>query len=322
MNIVTPIPTTVSFITANVNTEAARRDNTQRETIPALSALENSAAEAGLGSEADRVKSQNQAPPALTYERPQPQTSQNQQADGQNSLEKDNADDPSAGKENAENRQKELQDQVEQKELEDLKQRDLEVRAHELAHASTGGQYSGTPQFEYETGPDGKRYAVGGEVSIDISAESTPEATIRKMQQVKAAALSPAEPSPQDLRVATEATQKSVEARNEIIEEKAEKAQSAFNRLLTDEPKLSESNIVSGEVPDLDDIVDAIDIGIPNRALDSGPVTETVSLKISEEGFDQRLANRDENISQRVAVIENFYQKVSLPRTEGFSQST
>jgi hypothetical protein len=318
MNIVTPIPTTVSFITANVNTEAARRDNSQRETIPALSALENSAAEAGLGSEADRVKAQSSAPQSLTYERPQPQTTQNQQADGQNDLTKDNAEDPSAGKENAESRQKELQDQAEQKELEDLKQRDLEVLAHELAHSSTGGQYSGTPQFEYETGPDGKRYAVGGEVSIDISDESTPEATIRKMQQVKAAALSPAEPSPQDLRVASEATQKSVEARNELIEEKAEKAQSAFKQLITDEPKPSENSIVAGEVPDLDDIIDAIDIGIPSRDLDADaqvdPVAEAVGLEVSEDGFDQKLAIRDENINQRVTVIENFYQKVSLPR--------
>jgi hypothetical protein len=321
MNIVTPIPTTVSFVTANVNTEAARRDNSQRETIPATTALENSAAETGLGSEADRVKGQSQASQALTYERPQPQTTQNQQADGQNGLTKDNAEDPSAGKENAEDRQKELQDQAEQKELEDLKQRDLEVRAHELAHSSTGGQYSGTPQFEYETGPDGKRYAVGGEVSIDISAESTPEATIRKMQQVKAAALSPAEPSAQDLRVATEATQKSVEARNELIAEKAENAQKAFEQLISEEPKLSESNVVSGRVPNLDDIVDAVDVGIPSRTLDIDPVVDAVGLEIDDGNFVQRLENREENINQRVAVIENFYQKVSLPRSEGFRQS-
>ncbi|MEQ9335590.1 MAG: putative metalloprotease CJM1_0395 family protein, partial [Miltoncostaeaceae bacterium] len=30
-------------------------------------------------------------------------------------------------------------------------------------HAAAGGQYAGAPSFTYQTGPDGKRYAVGGE---------------------------------------------------------------------------------------------------------------------------------------------------------------
>eukprot|EP01026_Neomeris_dumetosa_P079469 TRINITY_DN868_c0_g2_i1.p1 TRINITY_DN868_c0_g2~~TRINITY_DN868_c0_g2_i1.p1 ORF type:complete len:220 (+),score=7.98 TRINITY_DN868_c0_g2_i1:23-682(+) len=98
MNIVTPIPTTVVFTTANVNTEAARRDNVQRETIPQTSGLENSAAETGLGSESDRVKTAGQQPQPVTYERPQP--AQAQTTDGQgNPLDQDNGEDPSAGRE-------------------------------------------------------------------------------------------------------------------------------------------------------------------------------------------------------------------------------
>lgn len=319
MNIVTPIPTTVSFVTANVNTEAARRDNTLRETVPATSALENSAAETGLGSEADRVKAPGQSPSPLTYERPQ--SSQSQQAAGQNGLAKDNADDPSAGKENAESRQQEQQQHAEQKELEELQQRDLEVRSHEKAHASTGGQYSGTPSYEYQTGPDGRRYAVGGEVSIDISAESTPEETIRKMQQVKAAALSPTEPSPQDLRVATEAIQRTVEARNEIIEAKAEQADKAFKELIAGQSEqVSSANTISN-TPDLDDIIDANDISLPNRTLDEDPVAEAVGLEADSEGFRRDLASRDEKIIQRASVIESFYQQVSLAKTEGFRQN-
>jgi hypothetical protein len=322
MNIVTPIPTTVSFVTANVNTEAARRDNTLRETVPATSASENSAAETGVGSEADRVKAPGQPPPPLTYERPQNQSAQNQQADGKNSSDKDNGEDPSAGKENAESRQ---QEQAEQQELEDLKQRDLEVRSHEQAHASIGGQFAGPPQYEYETGPDGERYAVGGEVSIDISEENTPEETIRKMQQVKAAALAPAEPSPQDLRVATEATQKSVEARNEIIEEKAERLEKAFTEQsaeISTDDKDREASTVEQSIPDLDDIVDGIDVaGVPKRSLDNDPVAEAVGLETGSENFRQALANRDTVITQRVAVIENFYQQISLPRDENLRQS-
>lgn len=319
MNIVTPIPTTVSFVTGNVNTEAARRDNTLRETVPATSALENSAAETGLGSEADRVKTPGQPPPPLTYERPLPL--QNQHSDAQNASAKDNADDPSAGKENAESRQQEQQKQAEQKELEDLKQRDIEVRSHEQAHASIGGQYSGSPQYEYATGPDGRRYAVGGEVSIDISAESTPEETIRKMQQVKAAALSPAEPSPQDLRVATEATQKAVAARNEIIDEKAQQAERAFKEFSAEQSKqISRANTVSS-APELDEIIDANDISVPNRTLDEDPLAQTVNFEGDSEKFGAALASRDEKVIQRVSVIENFYQQISLAKTAGFSQS-
>lgn len=92
--------------------------------------------------------------------------------------------------------------------LEKLKQRDQEVKAHEQAHASVGGQYAGSASFTYQTGPDGVRYAIGGEVSVDLSAvKDDPQATIDKMTQVQQAALAPAEPSPQDRKVASQAGQ-------------------------------------------------------------------------------------------------------------------
>lgn len=102
------------------------------------------------------------------------------------------------------------------KQVEELKDRDREVRVHEQAHAAVGGQYAGSPSYEYQTGPDGKRYAVGGEVSIDVSEEEKPEDTIQKMQIVRAAALAPAEPSTQDLKVAAEASQKENQARAQV----------------------------------------------------------------------------------------------------------
>ncbi|MCH8129990.1 MAG: hypothetical protein IIC70_08840, partial [Acidobacteria bacterium] len=59
--------------------------------------------------------------------------------------------------------------------------------------AAAGSNASGGPTFEFTTGPDGKRYAVGGEVQIDTSAvDGDPQATIQKMQQVRRAALAPA----------------------------------------------------------------------------------------------------------------------------------
>lgn len=110
-------------------------------------------------------------------------------------------------------------EQTEQKEVEDLKARDTEVRLHEQAHAAVGGQYAGSPSYEYETGPDGRQYAVGGEVSIDVSEENEPEDTVSKMQVVRAAALAPAEPSTQDYKVAAEASQKEQRARAEVAKQ-------------------------------------------------------------------------------------------------------
>jgi len=109
----------------------------------------------------------------------------------------------------------------EQKDVEELKRRDKQVRAHEMAHVAAGaGLVRGGPSYEYEVGPDGKRYAVEGEVSIDTASEMEPEATIAKMQRVKRAALAPSEPSGTDRAVATQASRTEAKARAELSEEK------------------------------------------------------------------------------------------------------
>jgi hypothetical protein len=84
-----------------------------------------------------------------------------------------------------------------------LKARDAEVRAHEQAHQSVGGQYAGSASYTYQSGPDGRQYAIGGEVPINVApVQGDPQATIDKMQVVKAAALAPAEPSSADRQIA------------------------------------------------------------------------------------------------------------------------
>lgn len=96
--------------------------------------------------------------------------------------------------------------QAEEALLRQLRSADRNVRAHEAAHAAVGGQYAGAPSFDYRQGPDGQRYAVAGEVPIDIAPVSgDPQATIRKMSQVAQAALAPVDPSAQDRRVAARA---------------------------------------------------------------------------------------------------------------------
>lgn len=109
----------------------------------------------------------------------------------------------------------------EKKEQEKLEKTDQKVRAHEQAHLAAGaGLVRGGASFEYTRGPDGKMYAVGGEVKIDISpVPGKPDQTIRKMERVIAAALAPVDPSPQDRMVATLARNIQSKARMEKSEE-------------------------------------------------------------------------------------------------------
>ena len=99
----------------------------------------------------------------------------------------------------------------------ELKSTDREVRAHEQAQATAGGQHAGAPSYEYQRGPDGRQYAVGGEVPIDTSTvPGDPKATIDKMDVVKRAALAPAEPSGQDRSVAAQADAKKRQAQADL----------------------------------------------------------------------------------------------------------
>ncbi len=118
---------------------------------------------------------------------------------------------------------KKLTPQQERK-VEELKRIDRHVRAHEQAHVAAGGPYvRGGPSYSYVIGPDGKRYAVAGEVTIDMSpVPGDPDATIRKEETVRRAALAPSDPSPQDLAVAAKAQQIEMEAELEKMKEEAE----------------------------------------------------------------------------------------------------
>lgn len=314
MNIAAPALTAFPLNTANLNTEAARRDNVARETVPQLTNTENSAAESGLGSESDRVKTPGQAPQPVTYEKPSlnPQSA----LQGEGGQQKDNAEDPSAGKQDAQDQQESAS---EQKKIQELKQRDQEVRAHEQAHAAVGGQHAGAPSYEFETGPDGKRYAVGGEVSIDISEGKTPDETLRKMQQVRAAALAPAEPSPQDLRVASEAQQRAAEARQEIARDSAQNAQQAVQSVADGQSGQQDS---ATSTPELSDIVEGGGVSPPRRTLqETDPVAEAVGLESPGTEFRHGQASLDVEISARSLRIDSFYQQVSQPRAYSLQHS-
>ena len=104
-----------------------------------------------------------------------------------------------------------------------LQARDTEVRAHEAAHQAAGGGMTGGASYTYEKGPDGRMYAVGGEVSISTKGGSTPEETIANARQVQAAAMAPANPSGQDFAVASSAKVMEMKAQQELAKEQQEK---------------------------------------------------------------------------------------------------
>lgn len=107
-----------------------------------------------------------------------------------------------------------------------LQARDREVKNHEQAHLAAAGRYSrGGPTYTFQQGPDGRRYAIGGEVGIDTSKEKTPEETIEKMQTVRRAAMAPASPSAADRAIAAAASAAEAQARQELQAEEAKETQ-------------------------------------------------------------------------------------------------
>lgn len=125
---------------------------------------------------------------------------------------------PSGGRE-----QQELQEQQDLDISRELAERDREVRAHEQTHASIGGQYASAPSYTYERGPDGRMYAVEGEVKIDTSPiPNDPQATLEKAEVIQRAALSVAEPSSADRAAAADARAMAAEARTQILQSESD----------------------------------------------------------------------------------------------------
>lgn len=136
--------------------------------------------------------------------------------------------------------------------LTELKARDIEVRAHEQAHLSAaGGHATGGASFSYQKGPDGQSYAVGGEVGIDLSAESDPSATIQKMQTIKRAALAPASPSSTDRQVAAQAEVKESQARQEVLQEQQEQLLHAKEGTVTSTEPTKAEHTSTSESPSI-----------------------------------------------------------------------
>lgn len=128
--------------------------------------------------------------------------------------------------------------------LQKLQRRDQEVRTHEQAHLSAAGRYArGGISLSYQKGPDGVSYAVGGEVGIDLGEEASPEATLRKMQIIKRAALAPANPSGADRQIAAQAAAKEARARQENLRENQEELLKAISATPPEEDDFSKATV-------------------------------------------------------------------------------
>ena len=242
MNITPQAPNLSIPTVLNPHTESLRRENNQREIITQPSAPSQSAAEKGVASDKERGRTPAQnnanidfasiskqaelANSSISEQKDQQNQEKNQQTNQEST--QDSAESKSSSQEakeqsatNHHGEEQSRQQELEQARIiSELQKRDKEVRAHESAHAAVGGSVTGAPSLSYKTGPDGKRYAVEGEVSVDLSTvKGNPSATIAKMQKVHAAALAPVQPSVQDTRVASIATQKILQAQSELLAE-------------------------------------------------------------------------------------------------------
>ncbi|WP_240224797.1 putative metalloprotease CJM1_0395 family protein [Rheinheimera hassiensis] len=204
----------VSINTANPPTEMARRDAVRRDLFEPVKETAKPGTEKPVATDEKARPGNNGGAQVNLYDASGKETETQQAIDGRGEK-SDNQQD-----EKGEQAPKQQAEQQEQQEVQELKARDQEVKTHEQAHAAVGGRYAGAPSYSYELGPDGKQYAVGGEVQIDISPiPGDPQTTVQKMQQVRAAALAPAEPSAADRRIAAEAAQRQIQAQAELVKQ-------------------------------------------------------------------------------------------------------
>lgn len=278
MNIVTPFPS-ININTANVYTETARRDNQLREVIPPAAANTAGSTENKAQSDAEKAKLPGNSD-SSTYNASGKIADDKTIAQREGNADSDQNDAEQEKQQAAEevSEQEELQLEQELQQIKELKARDTEVRMHEQAHAAVGGQYAGSPSYEYQRGPDGTNYAVGGEVPIDVGViNGDPQATIDKMQTVRAAALAPAEPSGADRAIAADATQKIAAAQAELASADDEDSSEDKSRV-----SASFSNSESSEVK---------------------------TAKSEEQ-------SRDVEVEARAGRIASFYQLATSPATQ------
>jgi hypothetical protein len=111
----------------------------------------------------------------------------------------------------------------EEEQVRELQKRDSEVKSHEQKHIASAGAYAkGGAVYDYQMGPDGKMYAIGGRVELDTSIPEDPDQALAKARTLRASATAVGDPSSADLSIASYANQMEADARVEKQEENEE----------------------------------------------------------------------------------------------------
>jgi len=181
------------------------------------------------------------------------------------------------------------------KEISQLKQSEQEVIAHENAHKSAGAGVTGAVTYTHTTGPDDQRYINGGEVAIQMPATTgESDETIALLERVRQAALAPAEPSSQDLRVAASASAQIQQVRadkyGEVVEEQ-------------DETVPFEDEDFTFDIPDKF-----------QKDFARNPEEQTIFGQDLEKLLFQRTFNNaSQKYSSHMAMVNNGYRSVTEP---------
>ncbi|WP_019029291.1 putative metalloprotease CJM1_0395 family protein [Colwellia piezophila] len=324
MNI-TPHTTSLPLATVvNPPTEGLRRENHQREIITQVTATNPAVAEKAVASDKERARTPAQVNEQVDFANLRKQTDQaatsiTEQEHQQGAKEGNPQHNPQQDEQSAQHETPESdQDSESAKQahadetlINQLQKRDKEVRTHELAHATVGGAATGSPAYTFEIGPDGKKYAVGGEVAVDLSSVAgDPQATITKMKKVHAAALAPTNPSIQDTRVAANAAKIILAAQSELL---------ALNSNLAPETHISSASNLNASATLNEDYIDESNEfdALMNQTLSA---QEAVISSASKHKFATSQSNnkvQSNEVLQRAHRIETFYFKVS----QGYEKS-
>jgi len=225
--LITTAPIVIPVNTANLPTESLAAEAVQRPKIPQPPSTAENPSTKNSTEFAEQPKTQFENSLQTEQDKNAAEKEQSQQ---QNGDDENNGEQKDGEKRNdaSDKRTNEALAAEEIQQVQNLRNRDREVRAHEQAHVAVGGNLAGPANLSFTTGPDGKRYASSGEVSIDISkVPNDPAASIQKFEQVQRAALAPANPSSQDLRVAATASASANEARGELNVENLQQSNKA-----------------------------------------------------------------------------------------------
>lgn len=173
------------------------------------------------------------------------------------------------------------EEKLEQPQL--LKQTEKEVFAQEQAHKVVGASV---------TGPSDQRSITGSEVSLSAPTGDAPDETIAILEKVRQAALAPAQPSPQDLRIAASASAQIQQARGEVVAEETELEEAPFTN-------------------------ENLQVTIPERfqaAAERDPQAQTIFGKELESLLFNRTFNKAaEKYGAHIAMVKNNYRSFDEP---------